>query len=136
MKAMFILIAIVLAIGAAIYYFGVSDFDPDAQGAAARAAITPGMTWQQVIDTTTAPKKYRKYAKKTEDGIEYTELGPENRFAHAWFTKNAAEGYFSDGFVFDYFYSAKTAFRVEFDDTGKVIGTNDIATMADLLQTR
>ncbi len=41
-----------------------------------------------------------------------------------------------NGFRFEFIYSAQAAFAVNFDSSGTVTHVEDIATMADLLQTR
>ena len=140
-KTMVGLVAVVVAALAAWYYFGgVHTFDPDAAGREARGKIAPGMTWTQVVDQTTPPRKfvpYRRITKKMAGrDVQVVERGTPIPFDRGLMTRDMAASNFPDGFVFPYQFSHQVAFEVEFDAKGTVIGVADMRTMADLLDTR
>lgn len=140
-RTMVALVAVVVAALVAWYYFGgVHTFDPDAAGRDARAKIAPGMTWTQVVDQTTAPRKFIPYRRLTKklagQDVQVVERGTPIPFDRALMTRDMAAGGFPDGFIFPYQFSHQVAFEVEFDAKGIVTGVADMRTMADLLDTR
>jgi hypothetical protein len=131
----FLLVLALLAGG--IYWMIASAPDPDESGLAARQAIHEGMTWRQVVEAVKSPRKIRTMTlERSPDGTEeivesgLTKYPGDEHFAR-WVDERL-----DHGFVFQYFFSAKTAFDVYFDAEGKVEMVTDAPTMADLLQTR
>ena len=134
-----LMIGVVIVIGVVlvvVYQIGISDFDPTAQGEAAMKTIKPGMTWEQVIDATKAPRKFT-FINVIEDG-GFTSMAPgmPRQFNQSEFEKMLDGGSFKNGFVFIYNYSPKAAFDVIFSPEGKVESLNLKATIVDLLHTR
>ena len=139
MKAMLILIVLIAAVLVGVFYYGgYGSFDPTKQGEDNMAKITPGMTWQQVIDTTAAPKKYSYFIKKTKksfgEEIEFLQPSVPVDFDRNRFNEKFTNGEFPFGFSFRYVYSRSVAFEVLFDDVGMVIEVGDLPTEADLFQ--
>lgn len=128
---------VIALIGGGIYWMVASTPDPDESGLAARQAIHEGMTWKQVVEAIKSPRKMRTVdVVRNADGTEdVTESGlikyPGDKQFARWIDERL-----DHGFVFQYFFSAKTAFDVYFDAEGKVEMITDAPTMADLLQTR
>jgi hypothetical protein len=134
-----LMLAIVLAIGIAYYHGGVRSFDPTAQGEKAKAAISPGMTWQQVITAAGPPLKFAiKYqdTSASASGLTQVKDGVPMRFERKLFDDTVARGLPTDGFRFVYFFNAQVAFTVHFDPNGAVEDIVDDKTVADLLGTR
>ncbi len=136
MKLMLGLLALLVVGGAATYYLGgYASYDPTQQGRDARKAITPGMTWQQVIDVSKEPRKYRLMMKKAErfggEEVARLEPGPLSGFNASRFT-----GKTPNGFIFEYRYSQREAFAVHFNADGIAESVSDLITKADLLKTR
>jgi hypothetical protein len=140
-KAMAIIIVLALG-GLAVVYFagGLSSYDPDKQGAEAKAAINPGMTWKQVIDAAGEPGRYQTYVKdvKTVAGEKIEDLRLTNpmQFDRPLFENDIAGKTMPDGFVFNYVFSHQVAFNVHFDANGLAAGIEDQRTAADILGTR
>lgn len=120
-----------------IYWMVSTAPDPDESGIAAREAIEPGMTWQQVVEAVKPPRKIRTMSMQPHaDGTqEIVESGLQKYPGNDQFARWADDG-LEQGFVFQYFFSAKTAFDVYFDGEGKVELITDAPTAADLLHTR
>ena len=137
MKAMFILVVILAVAGLGVYYYGgVRGFDATKQGEAARAAIQPGMTWNQVIAAAgKEPRHYRRMIKKGGP-VPTLEPGGQSKFKADSFGGFVTNNSFPEGFLFEYRYSEQVAFAVHFSPAGTATGISDLTTMADLLQTR
>jgi hypothetical protein len=132
-------LAIVLGLGLYAFYHmgGYSSMDPTEQGKQAMAAIRPGMTWQEVIQATKVPGRYRSMmAKKEPDGTEVFVPAGVQKFDLDSFKAAYDGGGMNHGFVFVYVYSDKASFDVDFDDAGKVEFVSRLPGMSDLLQTR
>ncbi len=139
MKAVFILSLLLGVACIGVYYVGgTGNFDPTAQGKAAQAAITPGMTWEQVFDVTGDPKKYQIVNRKVErqggEEFVYFKRTPPVKFKRERLVENLKNNTLPHGFVCPYNYSGSVAFSVVFDRTGTVTEIEDDMTMADLLQ--
>jgi len=129
-----------IAVGAAYFFGGTRNFDPTAQGQQAKAAVQPGMTWQQVVDAAGKPQKVRiahrvtkKIAGEEQEVIE--EAAPF-RFERELFENTLTGDSKQAGFRFMYNFSGQAAFSVYFDPNGIAEGVSDDKTMADLLDTR
>ncbi|MBI4718174.1 MAG: hypothetical protein HY763_10245 [Planctomycetes bacterium] len=140
MKTLFkLIVALGILLTLAYYLGGVRGFDASQQGRDARAAIGPGMSWQQVFAATREPKKYRAILKETKkvggQTQEFLVPGPENKFRREALAARLAENSLPHGFLCTFRYSESVAFTVTFDGGGNVVAVEDAATMADLLQT-
>ena len=141
MKALIITVIIVVVACAAVYYFGgYSSYDPTQAGLDAKAAISAGMTLEEVIDAIGQPTKYAELIKESrkQGGLVSEFIKPT---ALMGFTlKNVRyridNNEVPEGFFLLYHYSAQASFEVYFDAEGVVTNVQDHATMADLLQTR
>jgi hypothetical protein len=141
MKAFFILIILVVIAGAAVYYFGgYGSYDPTQKGRDAKAAISPGMTLEEVIDAIGQPTKYAELVKETQkqgalvsESIKPTALMSFN-LQNVRYRIDHNE--VPEGFFLLYHYSAQASFEVHFNGKGIVTDVRDHATVADLLQTR
>lgn len=108
---------------------GYATLDPDQQGRDARAAITPGMTVEQVFDAIGEPKQFSVVNLKTVErfGEEVEELvpAPRTQFIRDRFDRNRADGQYPHGYQFEYRHSPRTMFEVTFDasDTVTDVGT-------------
>ncbi len=126
-----------VAIGAVYFFGGFRDFDPSEQGRKAKAGITPGMTWQQVVTVAGEPKEYRPIMKETKGSgankIELFKPGGPSKFVKTTLTARVGSNELPHGFVIDYQFSGSEAFRVTFDETGSVVEVADLMTMNDLL---
>lgn len=139
-----VIVGIMFVVGVVIvgaYYFGgVGSFDPTAQGRKAKAAITPGLTWTQVVSAAGAPRKYQvmQKVKDTMFGQEVETLkpGPVFNFDAVELTRAVNGGDVADGFIFRYMFSSQAAFQVFFDGQGLVLDVEDVPTVANLLDTR
>lgn len=139
MKAVLIVFAVFGAGWVAAYYLGgYGNFDPSAQGRQARAAITPGMTWEQVFDLTSDPKRYqiinRKVERRGAEEVVYFKRSSPVKFERERLVGHMANNTLPDGFACTFNYSNSVAFSVVFDGTGTVMGVEDATTMADWLQ--
>jgi hypothetical protein len=138
------IVVILILVGAGVFlahrYGGTKEFDPTRQGRQAKAAITIGMSWNQVTDAAGAPHKYHVLQKrKTSVGgvnVEQTVPGAALAFAPDAIKSALASSTVPEGFAFDYEFSEQVAFQVVFDKTGAVESVNDLTTVADLLDTR
>lgn len=141
MKVLFAFTLIVCISVAMVYYRGgFSGFDATKQGETARAAVTPGMSWQKVFQVVKEPRKYQAIYRKVKTiggvEVEYFEMGPPNKFNRTSFDTRMVDNGLPHGFRVVYRYSELVAFAVTFDGAGNVAGVEDVATMADFLQLR
>jgi len=139
MKAILFLMVILGGMIVAVWQFGgYATLDPTQQGKDAKAAIKPGMTWKQVIDQTTEPRKFCMTLRKTKmvggEEVEFDKPSVPMDFDIEGFTKAFNDDEYLWGFRFNYSYSSSVAFAVEFDPSGNVIYVLDMMTMADLFQ--
>jgi hypothetical protein len=126
----------VIVLGIVYYAGGMRNFDPNAQSKQARAAISPGMTWQQVIDAAGEPHKYQTILPKPRGGMTMLEPAARVPFDRNSLIKELATNAHPHGFVFPYTFSESTRFLVYFDSKGVVERVSDQIGMADLLDTR
>lgn len=141
MKAVIGLVVLIgLVVGGVYMYRSYKDFDPTKQGEEAKTAITPGMTWQQVIGAAGEPPGYKHISLQKErignKWVEVPKPGTRVAFDRPKFEGRIAGNDTPHGFIFCYRFSERCAFDVNFDSGGKVIDVADTMTMADLLQTR
>jgi hypothetical protein len=112
---------------------GTAKFDPSAEGRRVRAALTPGMTWQQVIGVAGEPKKYQTFVPRSKGAPMPGALVKSDR---ASLEAELKAGAHANGFQCPLAYSAQVAFNVIFDSAGTVVAVDDAPTMANLLDTR
>jgi hypothetical protein len=141
MKAIIVLVGLIgLGIVGMYYFGGYSSFDPDQQGRDAKAAITPGMTWTQVIAAAGENPKLHTISIHTREiagqKIQERQVGPAVQFSKAKVASAVNSGRYGNGFILSYHFSQQVAFDVTFNAAGIVIDIEDAATIADLLQTR
>lgn len=139
-KAFGVFVLLVIgALGAVYFKGGFSSWDPGKKGEETKAAITPGMSWSQVLDVD-EPGKYQTIykTKKKVDGeeVEIEDLGQPLTFDRGLFENDWKGKQIPDGFAFVYVYTHQVQFKVHFDPAGKVAFVEDMKTMADFLQTR
>ena len=133
-KFMLVFIGAIVVVLVAVYYFGgFGSFDPTADGKAARTAITPGMTWQQVINVSKPPAKWTRMLESTVQGMTAVRATPEQKFDEADLKQKLADSKLPYGFTFVYRYSAEIQFQVHFDGQGKSQGTSDLPKITDLM---
>jgi hypothetical protein len=122
-----------------VYYAGgYATFDPVQQARDAKAALKPGMPWQQAFDITGDPPKYRPIFKKEkkiggETIVSYVPGAP-NKFSRSTVGDRLANNSLPHGFICTLVYSTSIAFTLEFDGAGALVNVSDAPTMADLLQ--
>ncbi|GMU36237.1 MAG: hypothetical protein KJ057_02770 [Phycisphaerae bacterium] len=137
MKVMIVLLVLIGAGVFAVYQFGgYSTLDPSQQGRDARAAIAPGMTWQVVVQTAGAPKEFAIYVETGKDaqtGTPLVKLGPRMKYNADSLESRVKNDQVPHGFVFPYRFSTEVAFQVEFDESGVVVGVDDMVTLNKLL---
>jgi hypothetical protein len=127
---------------AGVYFLGgYGSFDPDKQGRDGRAKIKPGMTLQQIVGIKELSNpKYRSISlvkqKVGKSFIETEREGPPVDFDKKKVERRIKDDEVPQGFYLDYRFSEQVAFTVRFDSAGKVESVEDLATVADLLQTR
>lgn len=135
-----ILVLAGLALFAAYQWGGFSSFDPTEQGREAKAAIAPGMQWTKVVDLAGEPGHYRiirEVVKRTSgEEVKTYDPGIKRKFRYDEIKQEIAAGTAQHGFIFEYYFSAQAAFQVAFDGSGVAEWIGDIATVADLLDTR
>ncbi len=136
MMKLFAGIVVLAAIALVIAYYvgGTRSFDPTEQGRKARAAIAPGMTWQQVIDVAGEPNKYQTMLPKKAGGVP--EPGALVSFDRNSLVSELATNVHRHGFVFPYAFSEASRFQVFFDSKGVVQQVADMLGMPDFLDTR
>ena len=125
-----------IGIGAVYLVGGYASFDPTEQGTQAKAAITPGMTWNQVITAAGKPQRYRVFRLEKRRNFEELVQSGQLRFDMDLFTNDMTNKSFVHGFIFEYVFSPQAAFTVRFDAAGRVDVIEDLKTMADLLDQR
>lgn len=141
MKIVLILALVIGIVGYFVFTSGdFANFDPNQQGRDARAAISDGMSWDEVNSEAGDPQEYRPLQKRSRgtgaNKFDTVKAGPEIPFTPNGLADRLSQGSLPHGFVFDYRFSQSVAFRVSFDSEGLVTGVEDLVTMADLLQTR
>ena len=137
MKALFFLIVIVVIACAALYFYGgYSSYDPTEEGRQARAAVSPGMSLEQVIEAIDQPRAYVEFIKTSQQGQEFVKPSPEMGFTLENVRYRIDNNEVPEGFYIVYYYSPQASFQVHFDSTGVVTQLTDNKTIADLLQTR
>ena len=136
-------VVILLAIGGfCLLYFGggLSSYDPAKKGEAAKAAISTGMTWKQVVDAAGEPGHYQTLVKTENvvagDKVEELHLSTPIAFDTQLFENEIKHKTMPDGFVFNYMFTMQVAFDVAFDANGVAAGVVDARTAADFFQTR
>ena len=141
MKAVVGMLAL-LGVGWVVFYYvgGYASFDPSDQYRKAKAAIGPGMTWEQVFQVTGDPRKYRIVNRHVErsGGEEHESFSPS---APVDFRRERVSAALSSnglphGFVCRFDYTTSEALQLTFDGTGTLIAIEDATTMADLLETK
>ena len=131
MKGLVLFIVALVAIGAAYFVIGgFVSYDPVKEGEEALAAVKPGMTWQQVIDTVGEPKR-GQLMRQDDEG--YVVPGGYFDYDAARFKELYDGGRYTHGFIFRYVYSDAMAFDVYFDNAGKVTSAGKLPTLDDLL---
>ncbi len=137
-KLFLALVVLALLVGGGIYYFrGVGEsFDPDEQGRRAKAAVSVGMTWSQVVEAAGPPGRYCFRSEVKRGGETVVMEAAPVKFERGPFAAALAEGIPPHGFRFMYMFSAQAAFSVHFDGQGRVEQVVDDKTVADLLDTR
>src|SRR5215813_8280462 len=140
-KGMLIVILLAVA-GFCVVYFagGVSSYDPAKKGEQAKAAISSGMTWKQVVDAAGEPGHYQTYVKTEKvikgEKIEELHLSTPIGFDKQLFENEIKNKTMPEGFVFNYMFTMQVAFDVQFDAKGVAGGVVDARTAADFFQTR
>ena len=125
MKAMLILVVVVGAVLAVVFYAGgFSGFDAAKQAEEFRASIRPGMTWEQVCDL----KEPRKYIAVWEFGNQ----SPPTDFDRTAFADLVNKRAMKVGFAFPYRFTSDHHYRVWFDAAGKCEYVKDMLTLNDL----
>ena len=116
---------------------GYTSFDPSEKGLKAKAALTPGMSFDQACDLSGDPKKFRIINRKvrTERGREIVTMvpSPEVKTSRERIKERLNEGSLPYGFICTFLYSADVAFDVQYDDTGAVKQVYDVKTMANMM---
>jgi hypothetical protein len=123
-------------VGGAYYFY--SSWDPQELAAEARAAISPGMHWTQVVEDAGKPGKYQIIRIDEEEGplgtLELRRPGTLRPFDHAELEAEIAAGGMSEGFTLNYVFSQQHQFRVWFDSAGNVEEIEENKLMQRLLQ--
>ncbi len=143
MKLVLVLL-LLLGIGLVVMFYsgGTASFDPTQQGLDAKAAITPGMTWPQVLAAAGKPGRWARIVlEKKKDPFSGVEtLVPVEKAASDYrdgsIDSRLKAGELPDGFVVYYTFSKSVAFKVSFDGAGLVERLNDLRTEVDLLDMR
>lgn len=133
-----VLLAILFAVAIfAVYHFGgYGKLDPSQQGRNARAAVAAGMTWQQVVKAAGRPRNYVLYVEAGKDAVTKELMikeGPKMDFDPDVIASRVTNKTAAHGFFFPYVFSNSVAFKVEFDETGTVVGVDDMVTLNKLL---
>ena len=119
---------------------GYGSFDPTDQGRKVKAALAPGMTFNQAFDLAGDPRKYRIVNKKVQriNGVDVEELvpSPEVEVDRARIAARVTDNSLPNGFICNYYFSHQVAFALTFDGAGILTQISDSATLSDLLQTR
>ena len=137
MKALIILVLLFAAVVFAVYHFGgYGKLDPSQQGRNARAAITAGMTWTQVVTAAGAPRHFVlliEAGKHPTTGEPLIKDGPKMNYNADAIAARVKDGTAPHGFFFPYTFSHSEAFKVEFDAAGTVVYVDDLQTLNKLL---
>jgi hypothetical protein len=138
MLKLFVAVVVLGGVGLVIAYYwgGTRTFDPTAQGQQAKAALAPGMTWQQVVDAAGKPLRFQTIHEMTKRGVTTYERGAPRKFEREGLEGELANNAHPHGFVFSYEFSPQSSFAVEFDNAGVAQSIEDLMTIADLLDTR
>ena len=139
MKVVVVLLLLFVVGWIVVYYAGgYATFDPEQQAGDAKAALKPGMPWQQAFDITGDPPKYRPIFKKEKKsgGETYVtyQPGAPNKFDRSSVADRLANNSLPHGFICTFVYSTSIAFTLTFDGAGALVNVSDAPTMADLLQ--
>lgn len=141
MKAIAVIL-ILLGIGLAVMYSqgGYQSFDPVQAGKDARAAIQPGMTWDQVVDLAKATPKFCYILEHMEvingQQIPVLKQSSASQFNRKKVERKLANNELPNGFVLQYKFTETVAFEVACDGTGTVTEIRNMMTVADLLGTK
>jgi len=143
MKVVIILL-LLIAVGLTVAYYsgGSATYDPTQQGLAARAAITPGMTWPQVLAAAGKPGKWAKIVLEKQKSpfgggeILVPVRKPPTDYRDGAIELRLKDNALADGFVVTYRFSRSVGFFVEFDGQGIVLEVLDAVTETDLLDMR
>ncbi len=125
-----------IGIGAVYLIGGYASYDPTEHGNRAKAAITPGMTWNQVVAAAGEPRHYRVFRLEKRRNIKDLVQSGQLNFEIDLFTSDMTNKSFARGFIFEYVFSHQAAFSVYFDAGGRVEYVEDLKTMADFLDQR
>jgi len=141
MKAIVALLGVFgLAVGGLYLFGGYRSFDPDKQGRDAKAAITPGMTFNQVLAVAGEKPKLHTISLQTSQvggrTVTQRRVGPPVAFDKNKVAGGITSGRYANGFMLSYIFSQQVAFNVLFDNVGAVVSIEDTATIADLLDSR
>ncbi|MGB0716908.1 MAG: hypothetical protein ACPGXK_13580 [Phycisphaerae bacterium] len=139
MKTALVLMLIIVGVGYFVFTSSeFTNFDPTQQGKDAKAAITIGMPWKDVIVEAGEPQEYRPLQKvnegKGDSLMELLKEGPDMKFSEEGLESRLDGNTLPHGFIFGYRFSQSMAFRVTFDGDGYVKAISDSVTMHDLLQ--
>jgi len=138
MKVTFgLILAVIVGVYALYQFGGYATLDPTQQGRDARAAITPGMTVEQVFDTIGAPRRFSvvnlKKVKRMGKEVDELVATPPVKFDRSRFDTNRADDQYPYGFQFDYRHSPTSEFQVTFDGAGLVTGVGGFSPLGVLL---
>jgi hypothetical protein len=128
-----------IGLGWVVLYYtgGVGAFDPAEQGRQAKAALRPGMSFDQACDLTGDPRKYQIINRKVRrfQGEEFVSLvpAPPVDCTRARIKERLAEGSLPYGFVCAFTYSADVAFTVKYDEAGAVASVEEVMTFSNWL---
>lgn len=133
-----VVVMVLVSVGLLVaYYFGgARTFDPTEQGERAKAAIKPGMTWQQIVAAAGKAQGFQTILEKKQRGETTYARGMLVKFDSASLEQEVASRIHPHGFVFTYTFSAQSKFPVTFDKRGVALSVQDEPTLADLLDTR
>ncbi len=125
MKVTFgLILAVIVGVYALYQFGGYATLDPTQQGIDARAAITPGMTVDQVLADIGVPRRFSVVnLKKIEQfggEVEMLVPTPRVKFDRTRFESNRDDGQYPHGFQFEYRHSTTSLFQVTFDGAGLV----------------
>ena len=132
-------ILVVIAMGwLAVYLFGgYASFNPSEEGRKAKAALRPGMSFNEACKLTGGPRKFRIINRKVQriNGAEVVDLvpAPPVKCTQDRINQRLAEGSLPYGFICTFTFSVDVAFGVQYDDTGTVVEVFDLTTVANWL---
>lgn len=110
MKTIVVLLGLIGLGMIGVYYFGgYSSFDPDKQGRDAKAAITPGMTWTQVLAVAGENPKLHTISiytsKVAGQTVKERRVGPAVNFTKNKVSRGLSSGSYQNGFILSYHFS-------------------------------